>query len=243
MKSSAPPGLPPQQRLRLRYAKRGDLRWLGHLDLLRTWERWLRRSGAQIALSGGFRPKPRLVFPAALAVGVTGLDEVLELHLAQRQPPAQLQVALQQSAPPGLDVLSIVEIPLQAPRIRVRSYTLHLGVPADRLAAAAARALELLSAAELTVERDGQTRSVRDCLLQAERTAGGMCVELKETATGGLRVSELLQLLGLEDLEPAVCPLTRTRVELHSPALAAVAQHAPETAPRESIEHEAGNAD
>lgn len=225
----------------MRYAKRDDLRWLGHLDLLRTWERWLRRSGAELAQSGGFRPKPRLIFPAALAVGVTGLDEVLELYLARRLPPAELQAALMRSAPPGLEVLSSVEIPLAAPRVRVRSYTLHLGLPAARRAGAAARGAELLAAADLSVERDGQVRPVRDCLLQVRPAADGLCVELRETATGGLRVSELLHLLGLEDLEPAVRPLTRTRVELHSAASAA--QRSPKTAPSESTEHEAGNVD
>ncbi|MBN1395845.1 MAG: DUF2344 domain-containing protein [Pirellulales bacterium] len=69
-------------RVRIRYAKQGDLRFIGHRDLMRCFERVFRRAGLAMQFSQGFHPKPRMTFPAALAVGIEGLDEVMEVELA-----------------------------------------------------------------------------------------------------------------------------------------------------------------
>jgi hypothetical protein len=69
-------------RVRIRFTKQGDLRLIGHLDLLRCLERVFRRAGVALGFSRGFHPKPRMSFPSALAVGIAGLDEIVELELA-----------------------------------------------------------------------------------------------------------------------------------------------------------------
>ena len=65
-----------RQRVRICFSKQDDLRWLSHRDLMRTWERLLRRAEVPLGMSEGFHPKPRMNFPSALAVGIAGLDEV-----------------------------------------------------------------------------------------------------------------------------------------------------------------------
>ena len=69
-------------RVRIRFSKQGDLRLIGHRDLMRCLERLFRRAGLALSFSEGFHPKPRMTFPLALAVGIEGLDEVMELELA-----------------------------------------------------------------------------------------------------------------------------------------------------------------
>ena len=64
-----------RQRARIRFRKEGDLRLIGHRDLVRAVERTLRRAGVQLSMSEGFHPKARLNFPSALSVGITGEDE------------------------------------------------------------------------------------------------------------------------------------------------------------------------
>ncbi|HEX3724775.1 MAG TPA: TIGR03936 family radical SAM-associated protein, partial [Pirellulales bacterium] len=61
-----------RQRVRIRFRKQGDLRLLGHRDLLRAWERLLRRTGLELRMSAGFHPRPKINFPSALAVGIAG---------------------------------------------------------------------------------------------------------------------------------------------------------------------------
>ena len=67
----------------MRFCKQGDLRLIGHRDLMRCLERVFRRAGLPLAMSQGFHPKPRMTFPLALAVGIEGIDEVMELELAE----------------------------------------------------------------------------------------------------------------------------------------------------------------
>ena len=73
--------MPSETRLRIRFTKCGDVRWISHRDLARVWERLLRRAGLQLAFSQGFHPKPRISFPSALALGIEALDEVVELEV------------------------------------------------------------------------------------------------------------------------------------------------------------------
>jgi hypothetical protein len=70
-------------RVRVRFSKQGDLRLIGHRDLMRCFERLFRRAGLRLRFSEGFHPKPRMTFPLALAVGIEGTDEVMELELAE----------------------------------------------------------------------------------------------------------------------------------------------------------------
>jgi radical SAM-linked protein len=64
-------------RVRIRFTKQDDLRWIGHRDLMRVWERLFRRAGVALSMTEGFHPKPRINFPSALAVGIAGMDELL----------------------------------------------------------------------------------------------------------------------------------------------------------------------
>ena len=77
-------------RVRIRFCKQADLRLISHRDLVRTIERLFRRAGVAVSLSEGFHPKPRMMFPSALAVGIDGLDEVLEVDLADALEPDEL---------------------------------------------------------------------------------------------------------------------------------------------------------
>jgi len=67
---------------RIRFAKTGLLRWIGHRDLLRLWERILRRRELQPRMTTGFHRKGRISFPSALALGVEGLDKVVAQSVA-----------------------------------------------------------------------------------------------------------------------------------------------------------------
>ncbi|MDQ3664803.1 MAG: TIGR03936 family radical SAM-associated protein [Actinomycetota bacterium] len=99
---------PPVQRLRIRYAKRGRLRFTSHRDISRAFERAVRRSGLPVSYSSGFNPHPRLSYAGAAPTGAASEAEYLEIALAAECDPAQAQAALDAALPPGLDVLDAV---------------------------------------------------------------------------------------------------------------------------------------
>lgn len=99
---------PVVQRIRLRYAKRGPLRFTSHRDFARAFERALRRAGVPIAFSQGFTPHPKISYASAAPTGVGSEAEYLEIGLQTETDPEQLRAALDAALSPGLDVLEAV---------------------------------------------------------------------------------------------------------------------------------------
>ncbi len=97
------------QRIRLRYTKRGRLRFTSHRDFQRAFERALRRSEVPMAYSAGFTPHPKVSYAGAAPTGVASEAEYLEIALTEPRDPETLRALLDESLPPGLDVTDAVE--------------------------------------------------------------------------------------------------------------------------------------
>ena len=87
-----------RRRYRLRFSKRGNLRFIGHRDLLRAVERVLRRARLPVAMSQGFHPKPRVSYLSALPLGFSSDDEAMELILDEELSPDDLLARLNASS-------------------------------------------------------------------------------------------------------------------------------------------------
>jgi radical SAM-linked protein len=104
-----PPPPPTVQRLRLRYTKRGPLRFASHRDLARALERALRRAQVPMAYSAGFSPHPKISYIGAAPTGAASEAEYVEIGLAERRDPEAVRAALDASLPPGIDVVECVQ--------------------------------------------------------------------------------------------------------------------------------------
>jgi radical SAM-linked protein len=102
---------PPVQRLRIRYAKRGRLRFTSHRDFSRAFERALVRARIPMAYSSGFNPHPRISYAGAAPTGSASEAEYLEIGLATRVDPADVHRDLAAAMPDGLDVVAVAESP------------------------------------------------------------------------------------------------------------------------------------
>ena len=100
---------PPVQRLRIRYAKRGRLRFTSHRDFSRAFERAIFRAQVPMAYSSGFNPHPRISYAGAAPTGSASEAEYLEIALRERLDPETVKAQLVESLPDGLDVLEVVE--------------------------------------------------------------------------------------------------------------------------------------
>ncbi len=144
---------PPVQRLRVRYAKRGRLRFTSHRDFSRAFERAVFRARIPMAYSSGFNPHPRISYAGAAPTGSASEAEYLEIALAESVDPVQVHADLDEALPPGLDVLEVVPSAggSLADRLEVSRWRLTLtGVtPQEARDAVAA----LLATEEVVVER------------------------------------------------------------------------------------------
>ncbi|WP_210634097.1 TIGR03936 family radical SAM-associated protein [Streptomyces cellulosae] len=97
------------QRIRLRYTKRGRLRFTSHRDFQRAFERALRRAEVPMAYSAGFTPHPKVSYANAAPTGTGSEAEYLEIALTEPRDPERLRVLLDESMPAGLDIVEAVE--------------------------------------------------------------------------------------------------------------------------------------
>ncbi|MEO5608346.1 MAG: TIGR03936 family radical SAM-associated protein, partial [Ornithinibacter sp.] len=103
-----PPPAPVVQRLRIRYAKRGRLRFSSTRDFARALERALRRAGVPMAFSAGFHPHPQISYANAAPTGTASEAEYFEIRVTERVDPEAVRAALDEALPIGLDVLEVV---------------------------------------------------------------------------------------------------------------------------------------
>lgn len=145
------------QRIRLRYTKRGRLRFTSHRDFQRAFERALRRAEVPMAYSAGFTPHPKVSYANAAPTGTGSEAEYLEIALTEHRDPAKLKDLLDESLPEGLDITDVVEARTSglADRLQASVWELRLdGVTVEDATAAAATFL----AAE-TVEVQRRTKN------------------------------------------------------------------------------------
>jgi radical SAM-linked protein len=205
-----------RQRIRIRFRKEGDLRLISHRDLLRTLERLFRRADLPLGMSEGFHPKPRMSFPSALAVGIAGLDEVMELELSQVRTAEEVLAVLSPHLPPGLVINSVEVMSPGARKAQVRFVQFELPLPIERREEAGRRIEQLWSEASHVIEREEGRGpvDVRSYVDRLELNDERLLMRLRVTGEGAARPREVLQALGLDDLEFEGFYLSRTAVEL-----------------------------
>lgn len=106
-----------RQRWRVVVRRGAAARSLTHRDIESAWESGLARAGVPVALSGGARPRPRLVFGAPVPVGLTAEREPLDLFLAERLTIADLRARLVAALPPGHELVELHDVWVGAPSI------------------------------------------------------------------------------------------------------------------------------
>ncbi len=217
----AEPSSPPRgarDKVRLRFRKDGSLRWLSHHDLLRTFERMLRRSAMPFRRTQGFHPHARVVFALSLPLGVIGCAEIVEIELDEQIEPSEVRDRLQAQCPPGLAILDAQRIAPNA-GVHVRGLCYGISVPADRIESARQRIALVLAGGPCWVERSKpapRRLDIRPFLrdLRLDGATGFLELDLWLLPAGTARPDEVLAILGLEDLLEAGAVLERVRLEM-----------------------------
>lgn len=203
-------------RVRIRFSKQGDLRLIGHRDLMRCFERLFRRANLALSFSQGFHPKPRMTFPLALAVGIEGIDEIMEAELAEPATAEELLGRLTPQAPPGLTFRAVEVLPEGTPKARVVGASYDIPIPPHRRAELPERIERLLAASSCMVER-GHGRAAIDVRPLLEMLTLGekmLSMRLHVDSRGSVGPREMLAALELPDIEREGVHPRRTTVEI-----------------------------
>jgi len=118
------------QRLRIRFRRGKEVKYISHLDLMRLWQRAFNRAGISLAYSAGFHPHPRISLAVPLALGVTGDAELMDIVVDKWVSPHSLATALTEQLPPGIEIQQVFPLPLTMPslqsQVRYAEYRVEL---------------------------------------------------------------------------------------------------------------------
>lgn len=220
--SPRPPGpapLPAVQRLAVRYAKRGRMRFASHRDIARAVERGVRRAGLPVAHSAGFSPHPKISYSGGAPTGAASEAEYLEISLTEGLDPGTVRDRLDAALPDGIDVIEVADVAV-APPPRLEASEWQVVLPGVAPAAAASAVEVFLAAAHAEVERltsngvrrlDTRAAVVSVALERAAVVGDQECAKLRLVVrhlTPAVRPEDILVALrrmsGLEPLSPPI---------------------------------------
>ncbi len=204
-------------RVRITFSKQGALRYTGHLDLHKLWERAARRADLPLSYSQGFHPQPRISLAAALPLGFSSRAEVMDIRLNGDLALEEISARLKENLPAGMQVLKLENVDERAPALQTQVlsavYEVRLTEPVE--APELTRKVQKIMTAELLPrERRGKSYDLRPLIemLNVITEAGGevwlkMTLSAREGATG--RPEEVLDALGIA---PESTRVERTRL-------------------------------
>jgi radical SAM-linked protein len=177
------------------------LRYTGHLDLHKLWERAARRAELPLAYSQGFHPQPKMNMAAALPLGFSSRCEVMDMKLEQDIPLESLPMRLNSTLPSGLQVVDVEQVDERAPALQTQvvsaeyEVTLTEAVDGSELKWKVDSVIESES---IVRERRGKTYDLRSLIEEVSLLSDGkifMRLSAREGATG--RPEEVLDVLGI----------------------------------------------
>ncbi len=180
-------------RIRIHFSKTDAMRYTGHLDLHRAWERIFRRAGLPLSYSQGFHPQPKLNLACALPLGFTSECELIDAWLDNAMPVQEIQAPLSGVLPPGICVHSIKEVDLRSPALQTRVKSTEYWVTfLDPQPDLEAQLTRILKAETLPRQRRDKSYDLRPLIETIQPLADGtdglqrlaMRLAARESATG-----------------------------------------------------------
>ncbi len=128
-------------RLVVKFSKKDRIKYISHLDMMRTFQRAIRRAALPVAFTQGFSPHPKMAFASALPVGLTSEGEYIDIIMENDIEPEEFDARLNAALPSGLKVTQSVKIDHKKPSlmsiIERASYRIFMPVFVKELAALA----------------------------------------------------------------------------------------------------------
>ncbi len=184
---------------RVRFTKTGKMRFLSHHDLMRMFDRALRRSGLPLRMTEGYNPHPIVAFPTALGLGIESLDEVLEFELSSWTAPRQIEKAFGEQLPEGVSLRSC-EVFDRKERSHIAYVEFEVEVPGQG-AGLPERITAFLALKACPVERvsdkGSKTVEIRQYVMAADAEGDRVFLRVRITDQGTAKPEEILRSFGL----------------------------------------------
>lgn len=104
-------------RIVAKFSKQDRLKYISHLDMMRTFQRALRRAELPVAFTQGFSPHPKMAFASALSVGLTSEGEYLDIVMDKDIDTEEFGITLNSALPSGLKIMQSARIDPKHPSL------------------------------------------------------------------------------------------------------------------------------
>lgn len=145
-------------KIRVKFSKYGPLRFIGHLDVMRFFQKAIRRAGIDVVYTNGFSPHQVMSFAAPLGVGLCSLGEYMDVEIASHQGMEDIKRRLQEVCPYGIDILNVSLLPEKAGNamasVAAATYAVAFKDESKSFAPYASCVKELLSKEEILVTKE-----------------------------------------------------------------------------------------
>lgn len=201
-------------RVRVKYAKKGNLRFIGHLDTQRMFERALRRSKLPLRYTQGFNKHVRINLASALPLGFTSDAELLDFWLNEELEPSLISERLNKSLPVEIKIIQVELVDNSLPSLQgsLLASDYEILLPDNELFEE--NFTRLLEQDRIEVTRRNKTMDIKPMILgyefgKSENGCRVLKMRMSSSAAANARPDELLQLLGIN---PADCKINRTKL-------------------------------
>ncbi len=208
-------------KIRIKFAKYGVMKFIGHLDTMRFFQKAIRRAGIDVKYSEGFSPHQIMSFAAPLGVGVESCGEYMDIEVLSMTSTEDMKQALNRVMVKGIEILSVTPLPERAKNamasVAAASYRIHMkegGFPVTDLKTC----IQGFYGQETIPYTKETKKSVRELDLKQgiyEMDAddeGGIRMLVNASSSGNIKPSmvfeKLCQYAGWEIL-PSACQVTR----------------------------------
>lgn len=208
-------------RVRVCYSKTGNLRFIGHLDTQRLFERALRRSTLPIRYTQGFSKHIRLNLASALPLGFIGRAEMLDFWMDEPLDIQEIRDKLQKALPLEIRILELYQVDNSLPSLQgsLLSSDYIITLPEEiSILEFPGKWEQLLSQTEIPITRREKTLDYKPLILQHELLVNPsenltLKLRLSSIPGGNARPDDLLLILGID---PADCVIERIGLNFSS---------------------------
>lgn len=203
-------------KIRVKFAKRGTMKFVGHLDLMRYFQKAIKRAGIDIAYSAGFSPHQILSFAAPLGLGCVSEGEYLDMEINSESSSEEIRTALQNAMVEEMEILSVRVLPDKAKNamalVAGADYEITLRQGYELPDGWQGRFLDFCNQSEIVVlkktKKSEKEVNIRPLIYQAAQTKDGIFVQLASGSAKNLKPELVMEsfyhFLGLEFIPLAV---------------------------------------
>jgi radical SAM-linked protein len=200
-------------RLRIRFGRREEVKFISHLDIIRLWHRALRRADIELVFSEGFNPHPKILIAAPLALGITSEAELMDIYTNDFVSPNSFLTYVGRQLPPGIDIIQVYQIANNLPslqmQMRYAEYITKVKIVAKGESDIKKTIFTLLSKKELTWQHKRDTgfknydlRELIDdiWLVNCTDSCSNIAMRLRCDSKGSGRPEQVIKALGFKQL-------------------------------------------